>query len=32
MVAGLAASDVLIVVPEDVTELAEGDEVETLTL
>ena len=32
LVAGLAASDVLIVVPEDVTELVAGDEVETLTL
>ena len=32
LVAGLAASDVLIVVPEDVTELHAGDEVETLEL
>ena len=32
LVAGLAASDVLIVVPDDVTELQAGDEVETLTL
>ena len=32
LVAGLAASDVLIVVPEAATELQAGDEVETLTL
>jgi molybdopterin molybdotransferase len=32
LVAGLAASTVLIVVPEDVTELQAGDEVETLEL
>jgi molybdopterin molybdotransferase len=32
LVAGLAASDVLIIVPEDVTALSVGDEVETLRL
>lgn len=32
LVAGLAASDLLIVVPEDATELRAGDDVETLTL
>lgn len=32
LVAGLAASDLLIVVPDDVTELQAGDDVETLTL
>lgn len=32
LVAGLAASDLLVVVPEDVTELAEGDSVETWEL
>ena len=32
LVAGLAASDLLVVVPEDVTELADGDSVETWEL
>jgi molybdopterin molybdotransferase len=32
LVAALAASDVLIVIPEDVTELATGDSVETWEL
>jgi molybdopterin molybdotransferase len=31
-VAGLAASDLLVIVPEDVTELAAGDLVETWAL
>ncbi len=32
LVAGLAASDLLIVVPEDVAEIAAGDSVETWEL